>query len=440
MKLILLTPGTGNFHCGNCIRDNSLALALRRQGHEALMVPLYLPMVTDQAHAEATAPIFFGGLNVYLQHKLPFFRRSPAWLDRLFNATPLLRAAASRAGMTQAHELGSMTLSMLKGEHGRQHKELEKLIEFLKDQDKPDAICLSNALLVGMVHRIREAIDVPVVVTLQGEDAFLDSLPEPDRSNAWAELSTRAREVDAFVGVSDYYSRLMQKRLHLPDDQIHTIHNGIDPDGYQPASSPPDPPVLGFLARLCPGKGPEALAQAFIELKRRANVRHLKLHLAGSMTPSDEPYVDAIRKRLEAAGVGQDVQISPNLDLAQKQAFLKSLSVLSVPAMYGEAFGLYLLEAWASGVPVVQPRHAAFEELLANTGGGLLCDSDAPQPMADAIEQLLLQPGLREQLGRRGREAVLDRFTTDHMTRQIIELIDRLKSTSKTSSGQRMGA
>ncbi|MDX1563749.1 MAG: glycosyltransferase family 4 protein [Phycisphaeraceae bacterium] len=439
MKLIFLTPGTGNFHCGNCLRDNALAMALRRSGHEAMMVPLYLPMVTDHEEVDSNSPIFFGGLNVYLQHKSSVFRRSPAWLDRLLNARPLLRFAAGHSHMTQAAELGSITVSMLKGEEGRQHKELDKLIAFLKTQPKPDAICLSNALLIGLVRRLRHELEVPVLVTLQGEDAFLDTLPEPHRTEAWGLMAERAREVDAFVGVSRYYGGLMQKRLGLTDGQMHTIYNGIDPSGYRPADKSPDPPVIGFLARLCPGKGPAALADAFVELKKRGRHGSLKLHLAGAMTRGDEPYVQSIRRKLDAAGVGKDVQVSTNLSLEQKQQYLRSLSVLSVPAMYGEAFGLYLLEAWASGVPVVQPRHGAFEELLTDTRAGILCESDAPEPLADAIESLLDRPDHRAELGRLGREAVLERFNIDRMADQTLQLVEQLKTRPATVPAKEEG-
>ena len=63
-----------------------------------------------------------------------------------------------------------------------------------------------------------------------------------------------------------------------------------------------------------------------------------------------------------------------------------------MPARYGEAFGLYVIEAMAAGVPVVQPRVAAFPELIEATGGGVLCAADDAQSLAEAIEELLLDP------------------------------------------------
>src|SRR5262245_17587179 len=128
MRILQLTPGTGNFHCGSCLRDNDLVQALRTRGHEVLMVPLYLPLVTEDSDNAAAVPIFYGGINVYLQQRWGFFRKTPLWLDRCFNFRGLLRASARMAGMTSARDLGDLTLSMLRGEEGLQAKELEKLI------------------------------------------------------------------------------------------------------------------------------------------------------------------------------------------------------------------------------------------------------------------------------------------------------------------------
>ena len=91
MRILQLTPGTGSFYCGQCLRDNALALALRARGHEVHMIPLYLPLLTDERSALDDTPIFFGGINVYLEQKFALFRNTPAWIDRLFNAPGLLQ-------------------------------------------------------------------------------------------------------------------------------------------------------------------------------------------------------------------------------------------------------------------------------------------------------------------------------------------------------------
>jgi glycosyltransferase involved in cell wall biosynthesis len=116
------------------------------------------------------------------------------------------------------------------------------------------------------------------------------------------------------------------------------------------------------------------------------------------------------------------VEFHPNVDRAAKLAFLRSLSVFSVPARYGEAFGLYVLEAMAAGVPVVMPRVAAFPELIEATGGGVLCAADDPRALAEALEELLLdQPRVRA-LGEAGRCAVFARFSAEAMAQAMAQV------------------
>lgn len=430
MRILQLTPGTGNFYCGQCMRDNALALALRARGHDIHMIPLYLPVMTDEPSALDSTPIFFGGINVYLEQKFAMFRKTPGWIDRLFNSPALLRALAKLAGMTTAQDLGELTLSMLQGEDGRQAKELEKLIDWWKTVPAPDVICLSNCLLSGLARRLKQAFKVPVVCTLQGENSFLDSLPELYRAQAWKTLAERAADVDLFVGVSRYYGEVMRRRLGLAADRVAIVYNGIALDGFAPAASPPNPSVLGFLARMHAGKGLATLVDAFIELKKRGRIPGLRLRVAGAMTAQDDSFVRGLQSR-----VGPDADWLPNIDRPTKQEFLRGLSVLSVPATYGESFGLYVLEALASGVPVVQPRHAAFPELLEQTGGGILVQPDDVSALADGLEKLLLDPTQARRLGEQGRESVVRKFSVERMAENVEDVLIQVTKGAGTHNG-----
>src|SRR5437764_13974135 len=110
MRIVLLTAGTGSFHCGTCMRDNALITEIRRQGHDAILVPLYLPMVLDEKSAAEGSPLFYGGINVYLQQKTGIFRGTPRVLDKVLDSPAILKMAAKKAGMTSARELGEITL------------------------------------------------------------------------------------------------------------------------------------------------------------------------------------------------------------------------------------------------------------------------------------------------------------------------------------------
>ena len=423
MRLVHLTAGTGSFFCGTCLRDHALVKALRRLGHDALMVPLYLPLVLDDSGSREGSPLFFGGINVYLQQKTAFFRHTPQWLDKLLDSPALLRQAGRRAGMTNPRELGEMTLSMIEGEHGHQAKELAKLVAWLVEE-KPDVVCLSNSLLIGVARRVREELRVPIICSMQGEDAFLDSLPEPYRERCWQLVRERAADVDRFVAPSRYYDALMQERLRLAPEKIVVIYNGIDLDGFTPAAAPPEFPTVGFLARMCRDKGLDTLVEAFIRLVPR--VPHARLKIGGTQTDADRAFVNDLTDRLERAGIANAVQFLPNLTHAGKQQFLRELTLVSVPTRHGEAFGLFVIESLACGVPVAQPNNGAFPELIELTGGGVLYAQGDVSSLANALEKLLLDPAQAAELGRCGREIVNVRFTSDAMARSFEELLKQL--------------
>ena len=430
-----LTPGAGAMYCGGCLRDNALVAALRKLGHQVTMVPLYLPLTLDEADQTAGTPVFFGGLNVYFAQKSALFRGAPGWLRDLFASPRLLKWAAAKAAATRAADLGEVTLSMLRGEAGNQARELEELIKWLKTQPQPDVVCLSNALLIGIVHRLKSELRVPVACSLQGEDSFLDALPESHRAACWQTLAERGAEVDLFVAPSRYFGNLMRERLGLAAERVRVVHNGINLDGYRgegrgvkaevrsPKSEVGDTGVrtLGFFARMCPEKGLDTLVEAYLRLRQRGGVGNLKLRAGGSCGPADTPFVNSLRARLSASGLLGEVEFCPNLDRAGKVEFLRSLSIFSVPARYGEAFGLYVIEAMAAAVPVVQPRTAAFPELIEATGGGVLCAPGDPQALAEAIEALLLDTARARALGEAGRRAVFERFSAAAMARGMVE-------------------
>lgn len=425
MKIIQLTPGTGSFYCGTCLRDNALVSALRRQGHDALMVPLYLDPALDEVAASEGAPIFYGGINVYLQQKSGFFRKTPRFVDALFDSATALKSAAKRAGMTDPSELGDLTLSTLKGEDGNQSKELERLVQWLTTEIKPDVVCLSNALLLGLARRIKEQTGAKVYCTLQGEDYFLDLLKEPSRSECWRVLGERGQEVDGFIAVSHYYAEVMTRRASLPKEKVSVVYNGISLEGYpsMPRATLPDPPVIGFLSRMCDLKGLGTLVDAFILLRQKPGRERVKLHIAGAQTEGDLPYLEReVEDKLKVANLWGDCTLSPNISREEKIAFLKSISVLSVPALYGEAFGLYLIEAMAAGVPVVQPDHAAFPEVLQKTGGGLLFEGTGAQTLADALDSLLSKPEQILELGKAGHHAVHSHFSVERMAEEVTKV------------------
>ena len=426
-------------YCGNCFRDNALVAALRRAGHDAVLVPLYLPMTLDEPTTAGSVPTFFGGINVYLDQKLSWYRHAPAWVRRWLDAPSLLRWASGKAAKTRPDDVGELTVSMLRGAQGNQSRDLAELTDWLSRLPRPDAVLLSNALLAGFAHELQRHLKTQVVCFLQSEESFLDSMPEPWRTRGWSEMRERAQEMDGWIAPSRFFADRMSQRLGLHSDRVEVVHNGILLEGYDRLPDRPDPGpeaelTLGFFARLCPEKGLETVVDAFIALRKSGTHPKLKLKLGGGCGPGDEPFVERMRQRLSEAGLTAAVTVSKNLTREEKVQFYGECDVLSVPARNDEAFGLYILESLAAGTPLVQPECGSFPELLEATGGGVLCGPNTSTALAAALDPLLRNPSLLRALGRRGRETVFRDFTDTVMARQTLAALERLLTRSRSSS------
>lgn len=420
MNILSLTPGTGGtFYCQNCLRDGQMVRALRRAGHDVTVVPLYLPILLDSEGLNNDDPVFFGGVNVYLQQRMGLFRKTPRWLDKLFDSAWVLRKAATREGSTSAADLGPMTYSMLQGPDGLQRKELDRLMAWLQEQPRPDVAHISNALLLGVAAEIGQTLGVPVVCSLQDEDSWVDAMAPRWRDRCWEIISEKARDVDCFVAVSDYYAEKMARVARIPREKIRTVPLGIEWGALPAAALDFNPPTLGYLSRITASQGFTALVDAFIALKKEPALSSLKLRATGGVTSGDHAYVAEMMAKLGAAGVAEDVEIVEAFDKTSRQSFLHSLDVLSCPAAQGEAFGLFILEAGACGVPVVQPDAGAFREVIEATGGGVVYDGDDPDGLYAALKRLLLDPEHARALGRQAQSSVLAQFSSDAMAAKM---------------------
>lgn len=428
MRIALITSGAGGMYCGSCMNANTVAAALIARGHQVALLPTYTPMRIDEAPV-ARERVFFGAINVYLQQRWRLFRHTPRLLDRLLDQPWLLHRLVSWSYEVDNAEIGALTLSMLEGEGGHQAKELEKLVAWLRDDFAPDVVHLSFAFFLGFARRIKETLGVPVVCSVQGEEIMLDQLPERYRQRILAQMRRRVAEVDAVVAPCHAYAEFMRGVLEQPAERLHVAELGIAADDYlalEPRAENADTspgPTIGFLARICPEKGLHVLLEAFRLLA--AEMPDARLRAAGFISAHDRPYRAGLEASIADAGLSERVEIVGEVDRGEKLRFLASLDLFTVPTVYREPKGLFLLEAMASGIPVVAPRHGSFPELLA-AGGGELIEPENPRALADALLRLAKDDARCRAHARAGRSAVRARFTADAEAARYESLYQRL--------------
>lgn len=412
-------------YCGSCLRDNAMATELLARGHDVLLLPVYTPTFTDEPNVSRDH-VVLGGISAYLEQYVPFFRKTPAWLDRLWDSKAVLSLASRKSLSTNPKMLGEMTVSVLKGEDGYQRKEIQKLIDWLQTQPLPDVINLPYTLLISLAAPLKEALKRPILCTLQGEDLFLDGLQEPYRTQALDLIWRQLDHVDLFLSVSEYYAEFMPRYLGMPAHKIRVVPLGINPHGFELRTPNDGPFTIGFLGRVAPEKGLHVLAEAYRLLRETSDLPQARFEVAGYMAPDCVPYLNDVQKKLRQAGFGDEFQYRGVLDRAEKIAFLRQLDVMSIPATYDEPKGVSLLEAMACGVPLVQPRRGGFTEIIEKTGGGLLVQPDDPQSLAEGILEVYGNQQLAADLGAKGFRGVREHYTSAHMADRVLEAYEEV--------------
>jgi glycosyltransferase involved in cell wall biosynthesis len=300
------------------------------------------------------------------------------------------------------------------------------MMEWMKTEAKPDLVNLTNLLIGGLAPAIKRDLGIPVLVTLQGDDLFLNHLEEPYKSQVITEMKRLARQVDGFVVNSEYYAQEMAALLEEPREKFHLVPLGLKLSDFETVGpshgGSEGGQTIGYLARICPEKGLHLLVDAFIRLRGWPDTMHCTLQVAGWLGADDREYFEEQVEKLRGAGLLEAFDYRGVLDREEKLAFYDGLDVFSVPAIYREPKGLYVLEALASGVPVVLPAHGIFPEMIEQTGGGELVDPGSAGALAEKIGLLLHDENRRRKLSVRGRERVFERFSADEMARATLDL------------------
>jgi glycosyltransferase involved in cell wall biosynthesis len=451
MRILSITAGAAGMYCGSCLRDNALAAELKARGHDVTLLPMYTPTLTDEPNVSGPR-VVFGGISIYLQQKVPIFRKLPRFVDRLLDSPAVIRLFAERASSTDPRLLGDLTISMLEGVDGVLRKEFEKLLEWLADDPAPDVVNLPNSMLIALARPLARRLKRPICCTLQGEDLFLDGLDERYRERALALIRRQVADVDRFIAVSDFCAASMSSRLRIPREQIRVVPLGVNLKALEapqpgaqghakgPAGAPRDVHTpgsggifrVGYMARIAPEKGLLVLAEGYQRFRRQVPDAKARLDAAGYLGPDYRPYLAEVERSMGQAGLAGEFTYHGAVDWEHKVAFLRQLDVLSMPATYDEPKGLPLLEAMACGIPLVQPRRGAFIEILDRTGGGLLVEPDDPDALAAGLGRLYRDVELRSTLGRRGIEGVRASYTVQRSAERLLEVYGEVVSGSRT--------
>jgi glycosyltransferase involved in cell wall biosynthesis len=426
MRILSLIAGAGDMFCGSCLRDNSLAGALRKLGHDAVLIPLYTPVRTDGVNYSQRR-IFFGGISIYLEQLSGFFRRLPKSFDRFWDSPSVIKAFTGRGVEVDPKQLGELTVSMLRGELGNQRKEIEHLAAWLRHEPPFQLAVIPYTLLIGLAKPLRQAIRAPILCGLQGEEFFLDNLREPYRTEALSLIRRQVRDVDAFIAVSHYGKRHMSQYLHIPEERIHVVPLGVDVSGCEsPAPRPSGPPRIGFFSRIAPEKGLHLLVDAYIQLRKSGQLPEARLEAAGYLSPAHKRYLTEQETKLAKAGFYSEFRYRGAPERPGKLEFLRSLDFLVMPAAFDEPKGIPLLEALAAGTPVIAPDRGSFREMSEATGGVLLIEKDSPAALAEAIRSLARNRHFAGQLAEAGYESVHRGWTLQHMAQRTVEVYSQL--------------
>lgn len=427
MNIVYLITGSGgSFYCGNCYRDMIYLRAIRNvPGTNASAIPLYLPPDATATESGLDKNVFFGAISMYLREKVPFLRNMPAFFDKILDSAPMLRMAARRSGTTNTEGLEDMTLSMIKGDRAFPEIELKRLVNYISENAKPDIIHLSNALVIGLSKQLKRHLDVRIVCSLLNEDDWINEMAEPYQSEAWRMIAEESANVDTFVTPSNYYKEFFMSKTGISGENIHVVPLAIDTRNFDILPRKNNYPAIGYFSRINFNNGFDKLVDAFIELKEGNKLPGLTLHISGGFTGSDKPFISEQIRKIKASGLKSYIRIYPEFQGNSKEEFFSNIDIMTVPVRKHDGYGLYILEANAAGVPVVQPATGAFPEIIEKTGGGITYLPDNSEELSASLVKIINDNNMRASLGKTGKERVLKELSLAKMSEGLSEVYDK---------------
>jgi len=266
---------------------------------------------------------------------------------------------------------------------------------------------------------------VPVFAAAHGRELILRPFARvPLIQRAYDRLRKNALlRARAVFPVSQYAAGLV-RALGVPDARIEVITNGVNPAQFSPRDAGPLRARLGLegkrvlltLGRMVERKGIDTVLAALPVLVK--DVPNLAYVVVG-----DGPDRPRIARLVSESGVASHVHLVGRAAAEDLLGYYNLCDVFVMPARSDardvEGFGLVFYEASACGRPVVGARAGGVTDAVVEGETGLLVPPDAPEQLADALRQLLLDPSAAAAMGARGRQHVLAHGTWEHAARRM---------------------
>ena len=272
----------------------------------------------------------------------------------------------------------------------------------------PDLCVINLHTPYSGLHATLAAVLVPRLPVVA-----IEHLPLPSRSRAahWLKRMT-SRRLARHVAISAHTAQAIAGEAGLPREKMLIVRNGVSEPAMGASDLGLPRPIVGALGRLDRQKGFDVLIDALVELPG-----------VSAVVAGDGPERDALLRRADDRSVAARFAIVPWT--SEIGPFLHSLDVFVLPSRY-EGLPLALLEAMATGAPIVAADVGAVGEAVVSGESAVLVPSDDARALAAAIRRLLDDQGERELLGARAREAWRSQFTAEGMQQSYADLFTRL--------------
>jgi glycosyltransferase involved in cell wall biosynthesis len=238
---------------------------------------------------------------------------------------------------------------------------------------------------------------------------------------------------DALIAVSMYTKEELTEFYDIDEEKIHVIYNGVDVEKFKPNKDraglrrelglEEKQKIILFVGRLYQRKGLDTLLQSIPKVIQ--NFKDVKFVLSGEGFKQNKEKLLKLAKKLDIENHVLFAGYFPDEKLPDLYA---TSDIFVLPALY-ENFPFAILEAQATGLPVISTRVGGIPELITNNENGLLVDPADSEQLTEATLTLLQNPHFAEKLGRSGRKLVEEKFAWPLVTGEVVDLYSTILKT-----------